>query len=879
MPGRFEPGDHVHLPDGRRTVLTLLATAFAVLGLAANAFAATSVTFSNTAGDTPAGTTPAVQDNLFHTTGRGSFFKFTAVGANVNDHINFTCQLDNVVSACSPASGLSPATSTFNGGTLDLGSHEFIVTATDTDDANSTDSKTYTWRIEPVGYAAHIIGHSPETYFKLDDAVNGSQTVLDSGPNGHNGTYYNYALPRQQALTACQNQPHQPYACSWLSDIAPFTGPEAKGYSFYFGGNANDNSGIQSDDSIDWHDTNFPASDWTVEMWIKPTAVGENQGLYEHDAVIWIDSANHVNCAQMNDQGTAGRVATSTETIAAGSKYYIACRRTGHAIDLFVYDFSYPGNNPGPQAPHPDHSTATAVADPSNNMDSQGKIGLVNVPNYANFDGYIDNVADYYSSLSDNELKYHWELGAVDDDWYGQWKTNGTTSVTQDVAPPSAEPPAGGTSIASPLNNAQYSPDAAAYKIPTASFSCWDPQPDNSKNYSQLTSGTATQVDPGFAGAPNTPNSCTATLDGVQILNGAALALTPGSHTFVLTAEDGAGNTWVHTHTYYVSVTNSGYFGVINCTYPVLLTTPGCTVPLAYYHFDEPAGASTLVDSASPATGPYNGEYKNDQDNSGNPGVVGGGGPNTTRAFFGQGGYAAVNNIAAPLYGYTLETWWKPRDNNGMAIMQHGSNGTIWYDGTKVYFRPDERSANVASLTLPNPGSGHWYYVAGVYDGINATLYLGETIPNVDPYTNVLLNSNTVQFHAKDGAGSDDTFYLGFANDITGVTSPWLRGELDEAAYYGTALASAKVNQHFNADPPAGDVTYGKSISKPSKLAAAKAKVKAATKALAKAKAKVKLLKRHHARTRLVHKAQVNVKVKAKALAKAKARVRALSRH
>jgi hypothetical protein len=856
---------------GRRTVLTLIVSAFAALAFASTALAAPTVTITTA----PAGTTASVTDNLFHTTTRGSSFVFNVVGDAPLDNVTATCALDGAApvacgSGSSPQNGL-----TFNGGSgLDLGSHELVITANDTTTPSGPTTKKYTWRVEPVGYASHVISDGPESYFKFDDNLTGSnQTVVDSSGNGHNGQNYNYVLGRRPALTACQNQPHPPYACNWLSDGAPFSGPEPKGYSFYFGGNPNDNYGIQSDDSVDWHDSNFPSSGWTVEMWVKPTAVGEYQGLYEHDAVIWIDDTNHVNCAQMNDQGTPSRVATSTLTISSGSKYYIACKRTANVVDLFVYKFSY---STGP-APSPDHSTATAVVDPSNNMDEQGKIGLVNVPTYANFDGYIDNVADYYSPLSNSEIQYHWELGAVDDDWYGQWKKGATTAVTQDVAPPSAEPVGGGTSIASPANNSQYSPDAQAYKAPTASFSCWDPQPDTGNN-SQMTSGTQTAA----AG-------CTATVDGNPILNGAALPLTSGTHTFVLTATDAAGNTWTHTHTYYVTPTNAGYFNVIMCSNPIV-ASPGCDSPLAYYRFDEAAGAGTIVDST---TNGYNGDYKNDQDNSGNSGVVGGSGPNGTRAFFGQGGYAAINNIDAPLYGYTLEGWWKPYDDNGMAIMQHGSNGTIWYDGTNVNFRPDERSPVTASIALPTPSaSGNWYYVAGSYDGVTATLYVRESKAG-----NLTLNSASVPFHAKDGAGSADTFYLGFANDISGVTSPWLRGELDEVAYYGTALASSKLTQHFNADPPAGNVKYAKtpasssggtpasgdskkpSAHKPSKLAAAKAKVKAASKAVAKAKAKLRVLKAHHASKKAIHKAQVNVKVKTKALAKAKARVRALTRH
>ena len=508
--------------------------------------------------------------------------------------------------------------------------------------------------------------------------------------------------------------------------------------------------------------------------------------------------------------------------------------------------------------------STTANAAANNNMDSQGKIGLVNAPSHAVWKGNIDNVADYHSALSVDELKYHWELGAVENGWYAT-----RPGVTKDVAPPSEEPdPAqsatfGTTSINSPQNNSQYSPDAQAFKAPLAAFSCWDP----TSGGALLTSGLQTQL---------SIASCTAMVDGNPIANGAPLPLSPGTHALTLTSVDLAGNVWVHTHTYYVTPANSGYLNVIKCTNPAV-ASPGCDAPLAYYRLNEAASSTAILDSSGNS---YDGEYKNDQ-TQGGTGVTGD--LDKTRAFFGEGGYAAVNNIAAPLYGYTLEAWWKPADDGGMAIVQHGSNGTLWYDGANVRFRPDERSASVASVALPTPSaSGNWYYVAGTYDGITAKLYVEESVsPNVK-----LTHTNSVPFHKKDGAGSADTFYLGFANDI-GLASPWLRGELDEVAYYGTALGAAKLAQHYNADPPAGDVHYVAPSKAPAATPAAAAPAAATpatasrkgAAAKAKAKAKARAKARAKAKTKALKKARARAKAKAKARAKAQRKARARARH
>ncbi len=377
---------------GRRIALATMLAIFASVLFSATALAAPIIGTITGPGDP---VSPFGYLSTVSTTANG--FSFTVTGVGV---LSATCQLDG--GAIDPCLQPTPGNFTYAGplpgsGHFDLGTHELKVIASDSAPSSSL-PKYYTWRIEPRIYRSHMLFRTPRVYFPLDDAIDqaGSQTAVDltghvtdggyvdtegkygaPGGNYTGGTYFNYVLQRQPALVRCENQPHPPYACK-------FSGADSssyKGYSAYFGGNDGSN------DSVQFHDGKPPTNNWAVEMWIKPSEIGDYQGLYEHEGLIWIDPTGAVNCTQfgaVSDPANPVQAlhddAVSTATLSPGSTYHIACVRQGNTVTLYINGIAQ------------SHTGAVGGHDAWNNGDDQGKIGVVNVPFHAYFKGWIDDV-------------------------------------------------------------------------------------------------------------------------------------------------------------------------------------------------------------------------------------------------------------------------------------------------------------------------------------------------------------------------------------------------------------------------------------------------------------------------------------------------------
>jgi hypothetical protein len=291
------------------------------------------------------------------------------------------------------------------------------------------------------------------------------------------------------------------------------------------------------------------------------------------------------------------------------------------------------------------------------------------------------------------------------------------------------------TDPVAPRNNGLYAPG----KTPRASFTCSDP--DDLPGDSDVA-------------------TCTATVDGNPIADGAPLPDSIGTHVFVVTAIDKGGNEYVHPHTYMVKTFSQIY---------------GHDLPLAYYRLGDGSG-QPMVDAS---TNGHNGEYKNDQD-SGPTGIAGDG--DKARDFFGAGGYGFVNGIAAPRFQSTLEAWVKPFDGRNQSILGHGDAGEIYMRDGSFHFR--HMGSTVTSSMPARPGE--WQQVVGTWDGVEIRIFVdgieaGKTEATKRP-------------------SSISTFYVGF-----GELAPWFRGAIDEVAYYGVALPAARVYQHWLADPPPDD--------------------------------------------------------------------------
>ena len=345
------------------------------------------------------------------------------------------------------------------------------------------------------------------------------------------------------------------------------------------------------------------------------------------------------------------------------------------------------------------------------------------------FHGEMDEAAYYSTAVSQHRLFDRWKIGVAKDN----------PSLERGNSPFNTEGP--NTDPEEPKNGGLYAPT----KTPNADFSCFDP--DDLPGDSDVA-------------------SCTATVDGNPIVNGAPLPDNLGVHNFVVTVVDKGGNQYIHTHTYTVK----NFAGIFNTDSPV-----------AYYRLGDPAGL--FMNDASGNN--RNGEYKNDQD-SGPVGISGDG--DRARNFFGKGGYGFVNGIPAPRFQSTMEAWVNPTDGRDQSIVGHGDAGEIYIDDGHFKFR---RMFETVTSSVPVQ-VGAWQQVVGTWDGADIRIYVNGI--------------ETGKTESTRRPSSISTFYVGF-----GELAPWFYGAIDEVAYYSVALNANRVYQHWLADPPPEDLTVSTS--------------------------------------------------------------------
>jgi hypothetical protein len=298
---------------------------------------------------------------------------------------------------------------------------------------------------------------------------------------------------------------------------------------------------------------------------------------------------------------------------------------------------------------------------------------------------------------------------------------------------------------------------------------------------------------------------------------------------------------------------------------------------------DDPANTSVMADVSG---NNKNGEYKNGTE-SGPEGISGD--TNTARVFTGRDGYGFVNGIQAPLNKYTMAAFVKFNDASDGMIMQHGGGGALLRRGNDLIFHQVDTDI---ALTVPGVGivPGCWYFVAGSYDGGTATIHAGthdDVGLDCTPTTTGREYFTPVSGPADKWPSGKSTFYVGY-----GDQAPWLKGSIDEVAYFDHEVSATHLNEIWLADPPpargsktparysapssnpvpAADAPTVTGTKAPAATAKAKAaaKVKAARKALAKAKAEVKSLKKAGASRKAIIKAQAAVKARSAALTKAR---------
>jgi hypothetical protein len=768
---------------------TLLTATLAVLGTATSASAAT---ISNVSGPGGASATPPA---LNQTTSRtANTITFDVAGLNPGEKVR--CRTDDLAwSDCASADGLGityPAGPT----PFSVGGHAVDIQAVDSSNvplAGAGDDAFHRWRVEPVNYAGLIMGSGPYAYWKLDDAK-GAPIAQDATANDFDGEYKNYVVQKRDAAVRCERRPHPPYACEYAANDAP-------GWSAYFGGR---------DDHVQLENVpNPPSGSWTIEAWVKSDSIGEERGIFQHVPALWITADDKFACAQLNHEHEA----VVGGAVDPAKWQHVACKRSGGHLWLFV-DGKLAASGPT-TAPLDKHGAY------------QGFIGLTNKTEHLWFKGHVDNVAYYDGTVADDGFAHRWQIGTVDERWFATGFTPHSSpggNLNVDVAPPSVG------DIEVPGNNAQFSVDAKAFKHPQADFECRDPANPGPSSVVASCDAEVQEID----SAGNPVGAPTSVSDGDNLpLDGGT------AYRFTITATDTDGFTWTHAHRYYVHGPSNGFGDLIRCTFGAYASLFACDQPIAYWRLDEAQNADTLVD----AMGTHHGEFKNDQEGSSPNQGVSGGDPtaNKTRKFFGKGGYAYVNGLDEPGYGYTMSLWVKPKDDEPMSLMQHGGSGALWIDDPSsaandsvIKFRPEERDSTVLSSGAIKVTPNVWHHVVGTYDGVQAKLYVHKTPTSGPLPTFALADSAFVHFQPN----GQDTLYLGY-----GTEAPWLRGELDEVSYYPLALGMAKLRQHFEADPPAGHGLC-KQVAVSTKKATKKAKKKSTKKRKAKTSAKRRAAKK-----------------------------------
>ena len=305
-----------------------------------------------------------------------------------------------------------------------------------------------------------------------------------------------------------------------------------------------------------------------------------------------------------------------------------------------------------------------------------------------------------------------------------------TYSWMVDTTPPAL-------TINQPLSKGRY----LLHQVPAADTDCTDPL-----------SGGPPPVASGIATCGSTP------------INSEDL----GAHKFTLSATDRAGNSSSKSIAYVVDPPDYGGFVAESH-------------PLAYYRFNEALGSDTMVDSSG---NHHDGIYQNGialrrdgatacERRPHPPRVCELASPAENKAAFfpARDGHGYVNGITAPTTAYTMEAWVKPRDGADMMVMSHGGGGQLFIKDGKLAFRQVQDTIQSNAAVTP----GVWSHVAATWNGSVTRLFVNG----------VQVASSTTANKAPSGTA---TFYVGY-----GEMAPWFHGEMDEAAYYDSALSQHRL--------------------------------------------------------------------------------------
>jgi concanavalin A-like lectin/glucanase superfamily protein/PASTA domain-containing protein len=248
-----------------------------------------------------------------------------------------------------------------------------------------------------------------------------------------------------------------------------------------------------------------------------------------------------------------------------------------------------------------------------------------------------------------------------------------------------------------------------------------------------------------------------------------------GPRELSVTGIDRAGNETTTTH---------GYTVVPNKYQDEILLSS----PIAYYRLNDPVGATQMTDVSGHHR---HATYKNAvAPGSHEPAAIAcerrpdrprvcepANDPEDSATHVGGNGYGYLNGLAAPTTAYTLEAWIKPDSGADGSIVGQGGAGQLYISGGHLALRQTQDTV-VGGGPVLTPGT--WWHVAATWNGTHTRLYVNG----------VEVGSSSTARKAPSGSA---TVYVG-----NGEMAPPFEGDLDEVAYYATALSTNVLREHYD---------------------------------------------------------------------------------
>lgn len=327
----------------------------------------------------------------------------------------------NAVFACAdPLSGAPPVASgikTCSGpakvNTSQLGNFRYTVTAED--NAGNTHSVTHSYAVDPPRYADVINSGDPIAYYRMGESL-GSDPLLDSSGNNHNGEYKNGIALRRPPAIACHVRPHAPYTCDLTADPQDFAAwfPARDGYGF--------TNGITA-----------PQTAYTLEAWVNRADNGDGS-VVGHGG----GGQLFIKDGRLALRQTQDTVQSSGPVLTPGQWFHVAATWNGSATRLYVN---------GQQVA----SSSSANKPPSGI--STFYVGYGDQAPW--FHGSLDEAAYFGKALSASAIRKRWVVGTAKD-------------VPSPVGGPPIQRPS--AHIGTPANGGLYAPT----KVPALHFHCED---------------------------------------------------------------------------------------------------------------------------------------------------------------------------------------------------------------------------------------------------------------------------------------------------------------------------------------------------------------------------------------------------------------------